>query len=433
MKILIVSNSPLRNDNSFGNSFSNIFEGIPDIEIANIYCKYGKPQSNIGSRFFQITEKSLIKNLIKGTPSGKEVYMEEETEKKLDDGEATFNKMRKHRTVPVFWARALIWKICRWKSKELKAFVDDFKPDLLFVPIYFSHYIHDINKFIKDRFNIPVLGYVSDDVYIMEHYKGSILLWIDKMIMRSRMRKVFSWCKTIYVISETQKREYTEIFGDKFKILTKCADFTDENKPPFKEPESVLKMVYAGNISVGRYEILAELAKSVENINKDDKKYELDIYTLTDLTDEQKQTLNTESVHLLPPVNYEKLREIQANADILVHAEAFHKQECLAVHQSFSTKIVDYLATNRCILAIGSDYCSSIQYFIDNECGAVAKSVDEIETRLRELDENRDLFHFYADKAWESGKRNHDEYKIKKMVYDDIKNVIDNSEVVNNG
>ena len=192
-------------------------------------------------------------------------------------------------------------------------------------------------------------------------------------------------------------------------------------------------MVYAGNISVGRYEILAELAKSVENINKDDKKYELDIYTLTDLTDEQKQNLNTESVHLLPPVNYEKLREIQANADILVHAEAFHKQECLAVHQSFSTKIVDYLATNRCILAIGSDYCSSIQYFIDNECGAVAKSVDEIETCLRELDENRDLFRFYADKAWESGKRNHDEYKIKKMVYDDIKNVIDNSEVVNNG
>lgn len=424
MKILIVSNSPLRNDNSFGNSFSNIFEGIPDVEIANIYCKYGKPQSNIGSRFFQITEKSLLKNFFKGTPSGKEVYMEEETEKKLDDGEATFNKMRKHRTVPVFWARALIWKVCRWKSKELKAFVDDFKPDLLFVPIYFSHYIHDINKFIKDRFNIPVLGYVSDDVYIMEHYKGSLLLWIDKMIMRSRMRKVFSWCKTIYVISETQKREYTEIFGDKFKILTKCSDFTDENKPIFKEPDNVLKMVYAGNISVGRYEILEKLAKAVENINKDGKKYELDIYTLTDLDDVQKQNLNTESVHLLPPVNYEKLREIQAEADILIHAEAFHERECLAVHQSFSTKIVDYLVTNRCIVAIGSDYCASIQYFIDNECGAVAKSIDEIETRLRELNENRDLLKQYADKAWESGKQNHNKTDMQKMLVADINNVL---------
>lgn len=423
MRILIVSNSPLRSDNSFGNTFINIFEDIPDIEIANIYCKYGKPQNNIGSKYYQITEKTLINSFLKGTPSGKEVFQEEETEKKLDDGEATFNKMRNHRTVPVFWARALIWKIFRWKTKELKKFVDEFQPELLFVPVYFSHYIHDINKFVKDRFNIPVLGYVSDDVYIMDHYKGSFLLWLDKKIMRSKMKKVFSWCKTVYVISEVQKREYTEIFGDKFKILTKCADFADENKPAFKEPSDVLKMVYAGNISIGRYEILAELTKTVENINKDGKKFELDIYTLTPLTDEQQKCLNTESVHLLPPVNYEKLREIQANADILVHAESFQKQECLAVHQSFSTKIVDYMATNRCIFAIGDDYCSSIQYFIENECGVVAKSYEEIETRLRELDENRDLFKYYADKAWESGKRNHDKKKIKTMVYEDIKNL----------
>ena len=423
MRILIVSNSPLRSDNSFGNTFINIFEDIPDIEIANIYCKYGTPQNNIGSKYYQITEKTLIDSFLKGTPSGKEVFQQVETEKKLDDGEATFNKMRKHRKVPIFWARALIWKIFRWKTKELKKFVDEFQPELLFVPVYFSHYIHDINKFVKDRFNIPVLGYVSDDVYIMDHYKGTFLLWLDKKIMRSKMKKVFSWCETVYVISDVQKREYTEIFGDKFKILTKCADFSDENKPDFKEPGEVLKMVYAGNISIGRYEILAELAKAVENINKDGKKFELDIYTLTPLTEKQENSLNSESVHLLPPVKYEKLREIQSAADILIHAESFDEHECLAVHQSFSTKIVDYLATNRCIFAIGSDYCSSIQYFINNQCGTVAKSYEEIETRLRELDENRDLFKHYADKAWESGKRNHSKEKIKTMVYEDIKNL----------
>ena len=53
MKILIVSNSPWRNENSFGNSFSNIFEGIPDLEIANVYCKYGTPKNNCVSRFTQ--------------------------------------------------------------------------------------------------------------------------------------------------------------------------------------------------------------------------------------------------------------------------------------------------------------------------------------------------------------------------------------------
>ena len=36
MKILVLSSTPWTNDNSFGNSFSNIFEGIEDVEIANI-------------------------------------------------------------------------------------------------------------------------------------------------------------------------------------------------------------------------------------------------------------------------------------------------------------------------------------------------------------------------------------------------------------
>ena len=61
MRILIVSNSPWRSDNSFGNSFTNIFEGISDIEIANIYCKYGKPQTTVASRFFKLQKKLLSK------------------------------------------------------------------------------------------------------------------------------------------------------------------------------------------------------------------------------------------------------------------------------------------------------------------------------------------------------------------------------------
>ena len=59
MKILILSSTPWTKDNSFGNSFSNIFEGLEDVEIANIYCKYGKPETDLVSKFFQITEKSM--------------------------------------------------------------------------------------------------------------------------------------------------------------------------------------------------------------------------------------------------------------------------------------------------------------------------------------------------------------------------------------
>lgn len=426
MKILIISNSPWRSDNSFGNSFSNIFEGIDNIEIANIYCKYGQPQNNVVSRYFQITEKSLINNLLKGKPSGKEVFQTQEEKTDIDDGEAAFNKMKRHKTIPMFWAQAMVWKIGRWKSPELIKFVDDFKPDLLFIPIYYSHYLHDINRFILKRFNIPAIGYVSDDVYTLRQFSLSPLYWLDRLILRPKMKKVFSWCKTVYVISEIQRKEYAEVFGDKFKVLTKCADFSDENKPAFKAPDAVMRIIYAGNVSRGRFKILSKLAADIKAVNSDKVRFILDIYTATPLTEKQKALLSVEGCsELHPPVSYDQIRQLQSEADILVHAEAFDLKERLAVHQSFSTKIVDYIASNRCILAIGSDECASIQYFIDNDCAAVAKTPNEIILRLNELYENTDMLKAYADKAWQSGKRHHEQSKMQSELYENLRNTIE--------
>lgn len=430
MRIIIVSNSPWRSDNSFGNSFSNIFDGIENIEIANIYLKYGVPQNNCVSKHFQITEKSLIKNLLKGSPSGKEVFKEEQDEAvttQLNDGVETFKKFSKHKNQLVKWARAIIWKVGRWKSPELIKFIDDFKPDLVFIPVYYSHYIHDINKFILKRFNIPALGYVSDDVYTMKQFSLSPLYWFDRLLLRPKMKRVFSWCKTVYVISETQRREYAEIFGDKFKILTKCADFDDDKKPEFKEPSEILKLTYAGNVSKGRYLILSELAKAIKNINKSGEKFSLDIYTGTPLTDKQKENLNIENASVLhSAVSYKEILEIQKQSDILVHAEAFDLKEKLLTHQSFSTKIVDYLATNRCILAIGDSSCASIQYFIDNDCGVVAKNKEEIQPQLEKLYNDKTLLSSYAQKAWDSGKKNHQRDIIQKDLYNELLNSLNN-------
>lgn len=430
MRILIVSNSPWRNDNSFGNSFSNIFEGIPDLEIANIYCKYGMPKNNCVSRYYQITEKTLINNLLGKGKSGKEVFMPENEEaQKLDSGEKIFNKAKKHRSIPMFWARAIIWKAGHWCSPEFIEFVDSFKPDLLFIPIYYSHYIHDINEFILKRFNIPAIGYVSDDVYTMRQFSLSPLYWIDRIILRKKMRKVFSFCKKIYVISPVQKKEYTEIFGDKFEILTKCSDFDDSKRPEFKTPGDTLKMIYAGNVSRGRYKILAELAKAVKTLNSDGKKFTLDIYTPTPLSKSQKSKLNIDGCSALhPPVSYSEICSLQAQADILVHAEAFDIKEKLIAHQSFSTKIVDYLATNRCILAIGDKSCASIDYFIQNSCGAVALSKNEISEQLEKLHKDKSLLKDYADKAWESGKKNHQRSKMQKALYEEIKKTVGNKD-----
>lgn len=422
MRILVISNTPWSNDNSFGNSFSNIFEGISDIEVANIACRPGHPTSYLVKKYFQITEKSLIKNLKnKSYPSGKEIPIEKKSENSVFSENLkgmTFGRQKRWQIL--FWARDLIWKLGRWKSQALVDFIDDFKPDIIFQPVYYSSFINDIVDFVKKHTGVPMLGYISDDCYTLKQFSLSPLYWIDRLYKRRKVKRTIEQCEILYVISDVQKKEYEKIFTPPCKVLTKCADFSDDKKPEFKAPENILKIVYAGNISKGRYEILRELAKSIEEINGGSKKLQMDIYTLTPLKEKQKTVLSTDSVHLHPSVSYDEIREIQKKSDILLHCEGFSLKEKLAVHQSFSTKIVDYLETNRCILAIGDDYCASIRYFIENDCGATATNKNEIKPCLLDLCNNHDLLKQYADKAWETGKKNHSHIKTKQMVKDDL-------------
>jgi hypothetical protein len=80
VRILVISNTPWRDDNSFGNSYTSIFKGIKKIELANIYCNYGAPDNDLVAHHFQITEKSLIHNLLNPKyPSGRVVENNKET------------------------------------------------------------------------------------------------------------------------------------------------------------------------------------------------------------------------------------------------------------------------------------------------------------------------------------------------------------------
>lgn len=230
MRILVLSNTPWANDNSFGNSFTNIFSGIPDLEFANIYCRYGKVDSELVSESFQITEKQLVKNLKnKSVPSGAVIPVHTDSNAAQTEKPAGFEVGQKKRWMLMFWARDLIWKIGRWCSPELKAFVDDFKPDLIFQPIYYSNYLTRIALFLKKYTGVPMVGYISDDCYTLRQFSLSPLYWLDRLHKRRKVKKVFESCEFVYVISEIQRKEYEQIFSKKCKVLTKCADFS---QPP---------------------------------------------------------------------------------------------------------------------------------------------------------------------------------------------------------
>ena len=214
MKVLVVSNTPWSSENPLGNTLSNIFSGLKDVEFANIYCRPGKPSNNLRIRYFQITEKSLINNLIdESVPSGREVYLNDDAVFDLDYIFG-YKAFRKKRLQLAYWIRDFIWRIGRWKSSDLETFLNDFNPDVLFQPIYYQSYLNAIGCYCSEYAHIPIIGYISDDNYTLKQFRISPLYWIDRMYKRKKIRDLIDKCDILYVISDIQCLEYNVNFSD---------------------------------------------------------------------------------------------------------------------------------------------------------------------------------------------------------------------------
>ena len=87
---------------------------------------------------------------------------------------------------------------------------------------------------------------------------------------------------------------------------------------------------------------------------------------------------------------------------------------------SFSTKLTDYFANGKCILAIGSEDIAPIEYLREEDAALVASTQQQIGRWLQSIVDNPELIAQFARKAYECGLKNHSE----KMVQDTFKETL---------
>lgn len=430
MRILVISSTPWNTNNSFGNSYSNIFRGMSGHEFANIYCTEGMVNEPIVSRAFQITPKALVRHIFDaGIKTGREVAVTNETGSgvhysKTDQKVLQFAK--KHRWKIMFWAKEAIWSVGKWNTPELERFVKEFEPELLFVPVYGSIYMNRIVFQLSKMTKIPMIGYISDDHYTLRQFSLSPVFWIDRLIRRIWVRKAIDSCRLLYVISDIQKQEYDKIFNKDCHVLTKGFDFKNQTKPEKKISVEPYHLLYAGNIGDNRWKSLARIGQAIQKINASGQRMELTIYTATVLTKTMERQLNIpDCIRVAGCIPYAEIAEKQREADILVHVEATDIKYRWGSHQGFSTKLVDYMASNRPILAYGLQDQASIAHLKKHDAAFVARTPDELEEILTGIVKEPELLSKYAAKAWECGRRCHDINKIYKMLEEDMQKISD--------
>ena len=104
-----------------------------------------------------------------------------------------------------------------------------------------------------------------------------------------------------------------------------------------------------------------------------------------------------------------------AENDVVVFVEALTGSAKRIARLSFSTKIVDYIASGKSIFTIGPADSAPVEYLRNHDISLVANNQDEIYDNLNRM--SISLIQDYSERAIEFCRSNHDKESIQKNIY----------------
>lgn len=428
MKILIVSAEAWRDDTNGGNVLSNIFAEFKNAEFAQIYRSSGEPFNLCCKQYFQMTDSMAVKNILKRQKIGRKLVYDNYPTQNKNANSAESRNQNQYRffhkyNFPIFYAiKALIWKCAKWKTEELKAFIKDFAPDIIFAPCYGGCHMQALDRYVQDIAKVPMISYISDDNYSLRQFRIAPSYWINRILVRRSTRKTFKRYSLVYTMTNEQKQELERELGANMKIL--CKGFEAKSVQVKTEVNYPIRVIYAGGVYLNRWKVLAKIAEAIKEINRDGVKMRLDIYTANELDKNQKAKLNVEGVAAVhKAVNQNELMKIYSESDLALHVESLDLKNRLSTRLSFSTKIVDCLASGCAVMAVAWKQQAGYKYLLENDAAICVDDTSKIKQALEEIVAKPELLIERQKKARECCLKNHDILNNTKMVQSDFERI----------
>lgn len=430
MKILIIADEEW-NDYVYGNNvLTNWFGGF-DAEFAEVYCSPGLPNNHVCESYFQITDKQMLKSLVSKSKAGGRVYLPQGEEqvslsKKNVQREGIYGLMKKVSTkvhTLVMLLRDFIWCHGRYDEKALAAFVGEFNPDIVFCPRYITPKLMRLEKTVATMTNAPFVALTADDEVSLKQVSYSPLYWIRRLWIRKKFKKHVGLYKHYFTFSKDQAEEYRREYGVNTSVLYKCGDFDYPNKP--KPVNNPIRMVYAGRLYCKRWMTLAKIGEALNLLNKDGVKAVLDIYSQGKLSKKQIRAFSvSDYISFKGAVCSKELSEIYKKADIALHVESFEKRYKYATRVSFSTKIIDLMASTCAIMAVCWDQHAGYQYLKENDAAFCVSDYDDLLPAIQSFVNDTSQITMMQERAWQCGMSHHRKSQIHQQIFNLFNSVI---------
>lgn len=435
MRILIIADEEW-NDFVYGNNvLTNWFDGM-DAEFAEIYCSPGKPINSVCDMYFQITDSQMFKSIFGGKRAGGEIVKEctaEQIEynKKNAQRRGIYGLMKKislYMHTPVMMMRDFIWLKGRYNEEGLKDFVENFNPDVVFCPRYVTPKLMRLERKVSQMTSAPFVAFTADNEVALDDVGESLLARIRRRCIHKMFVEHVNLYTHYLMFSADQAQEYKNQYKVSTSTFYKSGVF-----PEYlinKQLGNPIRLVYAGRLYCNRWKSLAEIGKALTVINQNGVKMVLDVYTQDQLTTEQRRTLTEDRyIYMKGCVSPDELRSVYENADIALHVESLDEKYKKVTRVSFSTKIIDLMASTCAIWAICWDKHAGYQYLREKDAAFCISNYQEILPLLSKVCTNTSLISEYAQKAYLCGRKYHNKESIQRQLLEVFEKAISNNKL----
>jgi len=434
-RILVIHRIPF-GEMIWGKSMTALFNGWPKECLAQLYHENIEPISySTCENYFRLTGVDVVDANLKFSKAKGRIFCNSVSEQELDKSEThstekkvgklgTYNTLTSNSAGTMAFARSLAWRKSKWTSQNLKDWLDDFRPQAVFFYCSRLPFVHKIANWICKQYDVPLFVYVMDDLTYDVSRDSSLFSRLFHRYYMKWFKKSVRHAKKVYTVSHEMMVEYKKKYslddvGILFNSVSVDGDITHDNFSRIP-----IRFIYAGNLYLDRWKVLCSLADSLAELNNQGYDMVLDIYSVTPPEDDMLNMLNRPPVSFYKgSLNQTELFEEISKSNVLVHVESFDEKNIDYARLSISTKISDYLVSNRVILAIGPKQVSSTKHLDRHNAALCIYSMnkDDIAANLKEklFDENyrKQLLINARNVAIE----NHDMQKIQAGICEDFR------------
>lgn len=255
-------------------------------------------------------------------------------------------------------------------SRKAKALVRDFRPDVIYAPMSGIRMMR-LTRRLSQLSGAPVVPHFLDDWPSTLFQHGEVGGRARRTLL-DELERTLDDAAGVGAISAAMATEYAHRYGIDAVPLMNCIETLDRPKEPAMGAGHQIRFAYVGGLHLGRAALLLEVARAIESTPQATllvhaPREDLDLFGAA--------FTGIRSVQWGPSLPVTDVHTALASADVLVHLESFAEATIRYTRLSISTKIPQYLAAARPILAVGPREVASIQHLRQSGAAVVVDRV----------------------------------------------------------